>query len=82
MFSLTSEGTNVSRTLYVRHSGQTLDLSALEDLFTTVGDVESARLEAKMGIFEMSSEQQALDCADRFHGHVLNGNQISIKLRN
>lgn len=79
----------MSKTLYVRHSGQTLDLSAIADLFTTVGDVEHAKLEAfpeslkatKMGVFEMSTEQQALDCADRFHGHVVNGYSLSVRLQ-
>lgn len=79
----------MNKILYVRHSGRTLDLSAITDLFATVGDVENSRLEVipastnatKMGVFEMSTEQQASDCADRFHGFVFNGQPLSVRLR-
>jgi len=76
----------MSNILYVQHSGQTLDLSALEDLFSTVGDVDRKSLEINplspnatmRGVFEMSSVQQALDCATRFHGRVINGHSLSV----
>ena len=62
----------------------------IEDLFSTVGDVEHSRSEAipksaigsKVGVFVMASEQQASDCADRFHGHVLDGYSLSVRFRN
>ncbi|NJL24426.1 MAG: hypothetical protein HC902_04165 [Calothrix sp. SM1_5_4] len=77
----------MSRTLYVRHSGQTLDMSAIEGLFTTVGDVEKTSIEAGpgsvvaalIGVFEMSTEQQASDCVDRFHCYVMNGQPLSVR---
>lgn len=79
----------MNKTLYVRHSGRSLDLSAIADLLTTVGDIETSRLEiipestnaTKMAIFEMSTNQQALDCADRFHGHILHGLPLSVRLQ-
>lgn len=85
--SLYLKGIEMNKTLFVRHSGRTLDLSAITDLFTTVGDVVSAKLEVipesakatKMGVFEMSTEQQASDCADRFNGHVFEGSTMSVK---
>lgn len=78
----------MNRALQVRHSGRTLDLSAIEDLFTTVGDVEHSRLEvnpesaigSKTGILVMSTEQQASDCAERFNGHVVDGFPLSVNL--
>ena|ERR1700688_4793015 len=75
--------------LYVRHPGQEMDLSELEDLFTTVGDVESCRLElmpetgrtTKIGIIQMASQQQAADCVERFHGQLMNGHALSVDLQ-
>jgi len=79
----------MNRTLYVQHSGRTLDLSAIEDLFTNVGDVEHSSSEvnpesasgSKIGILVMATEQQALDCSERFHGHVVDGYPLSVKMR-
>jgi riboflavin synthase alpha subunit len=76
----------MSKTLYVCHSGQTLDLPAIEDLFTTVGDVEKSQFvtttnstnAAKVGAIEMATTQQALDCAERFNGHSMNGHVLSV----
>ncbi len=69
---------------YVNNLGQSADLSEFELLFTTVGDVESLRLESYQesdrgfGVFEMKTEQQAIDCIDRFHGKSLKGQTMSI----
>jgi hypothetical protein len=79
----------MDNTLYVSHSGQTMDLSQLEDLFSTVGDVLDTRLEinpastkaAKMGVFKISTAQQALDCTEQFHGHMISGFLLSVKLQ-
>lgn len=76
----------MNKTLYVCHSGQTLDLSAVEDLFTTVGDVKASQFvtapdstgAAKLGAIEMVSVQQAIDCAERFNGHLMNGHVLSV----
>lgn len=76
----------MKRTLYVSNIGQQAKLCALEDLFTTVGDVESFRIEIipesghrlGFGVFEMSTEQQASDCVDRFNGSSLQGQVLAI----
>lgn len=73
-------------TLYVSNVAELGDLSVLEDLFTTVGDVRSQCLELipesghsmEFGIFEMSNNQQAADCIERFNGHTINGKQLAI----
>lgn len=67
----------MSSTLYVSRVSEA-DLSALEDLFSTVGDVQSCRVEAipesgqqtDFGIFEMASAQQSSDCVERFNGYA------------
>jgi RNA recognition motif-containing protein len=72
--------------LYVSNVGHSADLSMLEDLFLTVGDVTTQRLELipesghsmEFGIFEMSTEQQAADCVERFNGLTINGKQLAI----
>lgn len=72
------------RTIYVSNVGQTADLSSLQDLFTLVGDVTSKHLElipesghqASFGVFEMSTEQQASDCLERFNGSEHNGRRL------
>ena len=79
----------MSRTLYVSRV-EKADLSDLEDLFSTVGDVESSNVEKipdsgqepEFGIFEMATEQQAMDCAERFNGYNLtNGNYLSVSIQ-
>ncbi len=77
--------TKMRNTLYVSNVGQAADLGALEDLFTTVGDVTAQHLELipessslSFGVFEMSTDQQAADCVERFHGQDMNGRQLAI----
>lgn len=73
--------------LYVNNVSQMEDLCAIEDLLLTVGDVIERRFEvipesgqnSSFGVFEMSTEQQAFDCVERFHGHVMAGKSLSIK---
>lgn len=67
--------------LYVRNFGTQLDATALEDLFMTVGDVESAvvsidsstGVERRVGYVKMATEQQAMDCIHRFNGQSNQG---------
>ncbi len=73
------------KSLYVSQVGQSSDLCALEDLFATVADVQSQRLEMipesssqTFGVFEMSNEQDATDCMERFNGQELNGQRLRI----
>lgn len=73
------------KTLYVARVGLASDLGQLEDLFMMVADVRSQRLELILeaspqpyGVFEMSTEQEASDCLERFHGSVFNGQRLSI----
>jgi len=74
------------RILYVSNVEKVSDLGMLEELFTTVGDVESFRTEVipesghrmEFGVFEMSTEQQAADCVERFNGQTVNGRQLAI----
>ena len=76
----------MNKTLYVCHSGQAMDLSAIEDLFATVGDVETSQFvmardftrAMRIGILEMATAQQALDCMERFNGHSMNGHVLSV----
>jgi RNA recognition motif-containing protein len=76
----------MSKTLYVSNLGQQINLAELEDLFTTVGDVASKRLEMiagtsmyEFGIIEMDTEQQASDCVTRFNGSEINGQALSVR---
>lgn len=73
------------KTLYVARVRLGSDLGDIEDLFATVADVQSQRLEnipesgsLPFGVFEMQSEQDAEDCLERFNGQELNGNRLSI----
>jgi len=76
----------VNKTLYVNNLRQSADLSDLEDLFSTVGDVETRRLEAHLqslngagyGVFEMATERQAADCIERFNGSTALGQTLSV----
>lgn len=73
------------KTLYVARVRLGSDLGDIEDLFATVADVQSQRLESipesgslPFGVFEMHSEQDAADCLERFNGQELNGHRLSI----
>lgn len=76
----------MSSTLYVSRVSKA-DISALEDLFMTVGDVQSCRIEAipesgqqtDFGVFEMATEQQSSDCVERFNGYpYCEGHSLSL----
>lgn len=73
------------KTLYVARVRLASDLGEIEDLFATVADVQSQRLELipesgtfPFGVFEMRTEQDAADCLERFNGQEFNGRQLSI----
>ncbi len=74
----------VNSTFYVSHLGQAFDLSELEMLFTTVGDVKSMRWEnirqgsRRVGIIEMRTDQQASDCIELFNGYNFVGQRLSV----
>lgn len=76
----------MQKLLYVSNVAQVSDLSSLEDLFSTVGDVKAQHLELipesghrmEFGVFEMLTEQQALDCVERFHGETIDGRRLSV----
>jgi hypothetical protein len=70
----------MGKKLRVRNLAAHVDSSTLEDLITTVGDVESIRVCAdpmregrQVGYVQMATEQGALDCIDRFHGQENDG---------
>ena len=73
--------------LYVRNLARSMNSSSLEDIFTTVGDVVSSLIPVDpstgvslcVGYVEMSTEQQAADCIDRFHGHKIGGQVLSVQ---
>lgn len=73
----------MSCTLYISRVSEA-DLSALEDLFTTVGDVISRHVElipesghrTEFGVFEMATEQQTSDCMERFNGYRYSDNRF------
>lgn len=76
----------MNNTFYVNNLREAGDLSELEEMFSLVGDVQSQRLVAHehesraagVGVFEMASEQQAVDCIERFHGVSALGQTLSV----
>lgn len=72
--------------IYVSNVSNASELTALEDLFLTVGDVKNQKLEViaesghrmGFGVFEMSTRQQALDCVERFNGTINDGKQLAV----
>src|SRR5580698_2500905 len=76
----------VNKRLYVRNLASNIDSSDLEDMFTNVGNVQSAQviidtltgLSKCVGYVEMSTEQEAVDCIQRFHGQPNDGQILSV----
>ncbi|NCN42202.1 hypothetical protein GW916_13245 [bacterium] len=76
----------LKNTIYVSNVASHAELSDLEDLFVTVGDIKTQSLEIipesghgmEFGVFEMFTEQQAKDCVERFNGSVNEGKQLSV----
>ena len=75
-----------NKRLYVRNLNSTVDSSDLEDIFTMVGNVQSAQVVRDsdtgaskcVGYVEMSTAQEANDCIQRFHGQPLSGQVLSV----
>ena len=76
----------MGKRLYINHLAPSVDSSALEDIFTIVGNVQSASvvidiatgLSKGCGYVEMSTEQEAADCIQKFHGQMAEGSVISV----
>lgn len=76
----------MGKSLYVRNLDSEFNASTLEDLFTTVGDVESAEVQVKIsngiarrvGYVKMTTEQAAIDCIARFHNQRQNGQVLVV----
>jgi|SRR5665213_1674209 len=77
---------NVNKRLYVRNLNASVDSSDLEDMFTIVGNVQSAQvvidtltgMSKCVGYVEMSTEQEAVDCIQRFHNQPTDGQILSV----
>ena len=75
-------------TLSISNLPLTMDASALEDMFTLIGDVSSARVlchpdsASSLGraIIVMSTQQEAENCALHFNGQVIQGCTLSVSL--
>ena len=71
----------MGKKLCIRNLHASVDASTLEDMFETVGNVQSASVSCDVetgtslgyGHIEMSTEQEAADCIDRFNGQEKNG---------
>lgn len=76
----------MDKKLYIRNLHDLIDSDALEELFSSVGNVYRATVEIKqvrgndyrVGYVEMSSVQEALDCIDRFHGQKVHGLEMVV----
>jgi RNA recognition motif-containing protein len=72
--------------LFVRNIAPTLDSSTLEDLFNSVGDVETVSIDAefvsdkglRIGYIQMRTAQGAQDCIERFNGLHKNGAMLIV----
>ena len=73
--------------LYIQNLDASVDSSELESMFTTVGDVASARVsmitnsngDVRVGYVQMATEEQAADCIDRFNGQSRNGLTLIVR---
>ena len=65
--------TDINTTVRVLNLAQTVDASDLEDMFSTIGNVRSARVAKGVGFVQMSSPSEMQDCVDHFHGQVKDG---------
>lgn len=76
----------MSAVFYVNNLDQSADLEKLEYLFTTVGDIKSLKLEIHekttrgYAVVEMETEQQAMDCIERFTGFSALGRALSLSV--
>jgi RNA recognition motif-containing protein len=71
----------MGKKLYVRNLNDLIDSDTLEEMFSAVGTVMAASVEVKqvrgndyrVGYVEMTTEQEAVDSIDRFHGQKCQG---------
>jgi RNA recognition motif-containing protein len=77
----------VGTKLLISNLPRHVDASALEDMFTVVGDVRAARIECDaitgasngVGYVEMSSSQQAQDGIQHFNGQSSRGHVLAVR---
>lgn len=76
----------MGKRLYIRNLDERVDSDTLEEMFSSVGDVSSAKVEVKevrnrqyrVGYVEMRTDQQAMDGIERFHGLKMNGQTLVV----
>jgi RNA recognition motif-containing protein len=76
----------MSARLSVRNLSELMSSDSLEELFGSVGDVKSVRIEIKqirgrdyrVGYVEMDSAQSAQDGIERFHGRLKHGFEMVV----
>jgi RNA recognition motif-containing protein len=72
--------------LSIRNLSDLVTADMLEEMFSSVGEVKSARIEIKqirsrdyrVGYVEMENEQSAADGIDRFHGQSKHGSVLVV----
>ena len=74
----------MSKIFYVNNLMQNADLTDLESVFTSVGDIESLQFEIDplskrgFGVVEMKTEKQAADCIECFNGKKSDNRLLSL----
>ena len=72
--------------LYIRNLAEGIESFDLSDMFSTVGDVESAVIcmesvqgvERRVAYVQMASEQDVVNCIERFNGFEKNGKMMIV----
>lgn len=78
----------LNATIFVSNLPLSLDSSALEDMFTRVGDVRQALIERDpmsgaslgRGTVEMSTREEAENCVLHFNSQPMNGQRLAVFL--
>ncbi len=78
----------MNTTLYVSNLPLSMDSSALEDLFTRVGNVRSARIVCDTGsaislgrgVVEMTTPEETQNCLLLLNGEVIGGSSLVVRL--
>ncbi len=63
----------MQRRVYIGNLAVSMDSTQLEILFSTIGNVENAKVVSGLGVVEMSTEAEALNCVEYFHGQEQDG---------
>ena len=82
------KGVQLGNKLYVRNLGSIVNVDKLEEMFSSVGEVTSAKIETKsildrlyrVAYITMETAQQAAEGIERFHGQKLNGDSMVVTL--